>query len=92
MAPTSHLLNAGSAVTSATSRLVTTQSHQVPEAVSPGCVFFLVVRFLPPFPNPQLFRFVAGMTACGIELLDDRGKVNVASVQQIAFRDLKHLW
>ncbi len=31
------------------------------------------------------------MTACGIELLDDRGKVNVASVQQIAFRDLKHL-
>jgi hypothetical protein len=36
-----------------------------------------------------LFRFVAGLTGCGIEPLEDLGKAIVASVQQIAFRDLE---
>jgi hypothetical protein len=35
-----------------------------------------------------LFRFVAGLAACGIEPLGDLGKRIVASMQQIAFRDL----
>jgi hypothetical protein len=49
-----------------------------------------VARFSPPIPNLQLFRFVAGLAACGIEPLEDLGKVIVANVQQIAFRDLEH--
>jgi hypothetical protein len=44
-----------------------------------------------PFPSYSWSLFVVGMTACGIELLDNPGKANVASVQQIAFRDLKRL-
>lgn len=40
-----------------------------------------------PIPNPQLVRFAVGLTACGIELLVDLGKVIVASVQQIAALD-----
>ena len=49
-----------------------------------------MARFPPPIPNLQVFRFVVGLTACGIEPLEDLGKAIIASVQQIAFRDLEH--
>jgi len=62
------------------------QSQQVLEAGSRKS-FFLLARFPLPIPNLQVFRFVAGLTGCGIDPLEDPGKAMVASVQQIASRD-----
>jgi hypothetical protein len=83
IARTSHLPNAGVVVAWVTLRLVTKESHRVPEAVSQG---YILARFLLPIPNPRLFHFVVGQAAYGIEPLDDLRKADVASVQQIAFR------
>ncbi len=54
---------------------------------SRGQFLFLVARLPLPIPNPKLFHFVAGLTACGIEPLGDLGNAIVASMQQIASRD-----
>src|ERR1700692_3566106 len=83
MARTSHLPNAGLVLAWVTSRCVTKESHRVRKR-SPKVTF--LARLLLPIPNPRVFDFVVGDAAHGLEPLDDLRKVDVASVQHIAFR------
>jgi hypothetical protein len=88
MARTSHLPNLGLVVAWVTSRLVTKES-QGSGSGSPKVKFSFWSRDFPyRFRTHGCSVSLDGHAACGIEPLGDLGKRIVASMQQIAFRDL----